>query len=453
MKITSYGGAERVTGSKHLLEAGGCRLLIDCGMFQGEKEGRLLNWSPPPFDPAAIDAVLLTHAHLDHCGYLPRLVRAGFRGPIYATEATREVARVIMLDAAHLQEEDAARANREGWSKHKPARPLYDSRDVEATLGRFHCVSPGEPLALFDGALRVTFHPAGHILGACGIEIDDGDKRVWFSGDIGRDDDLLMFPPSPPAAVDALVMESTYGDRLHPRTAPEAELADILADIRKQRGVLLVPAFAVGRAQLLMILFERIMRARPELEMPVYLSSPMASRVSALYRTFHDLHRIEPEELDRVFSRVRIIEHGERAARLDRKRHGPMVIIAGAGMLSGGRILSHLIAHGGRSENRILLTGFQAPDTRGDRLLRGERVLKIHGRQVPIEAQVNVLEGLSAHADQAGLLDWLRSGPALPGQVLLVHGEPEARAALAAVIRERAGIPCASLGVDRSVTI
>ncbi|MFP4154309.1 MAG: MBL fold metallo-hydrolase [Halothiobacillaceae bacterium] len=453
MKLTSHGGAERVTGSKHLLEAGGRRVLIDCGMFQGEKAGRLLNWQAPPFDPASIDAVLLTHAHLDHCGYLPRLVRSGFRGPVYATRATREVARIIMLDAAHLQEEDAAKANLEGWSRHRPAKPLYDTGDVDAVLARFHCVAPGEPLSLFEGALHATFHPAGHILGACGIEIDDGSSRIWFSGDIGRHDDLLMYPPSPPSAVDTVVMESTYGDRLHTQTDPVAELTDMLARMHRQRGVLLVPAFAVGRAQLVMLLLDRIMRARPDLDMPVYLSSPMASRVFEVYREFHDLHRITPEELDRVASRVRMVDHGERAARLNRKRHGPMVIIAGAGMLTGGRILSHLAAHAGRSENLVLLTGFQAPDTRGDRLLRGERDLKVQGRRLHVQAEVVLLDGLSAHADQAGLVDWLCAAPRLPERVLLVHGEPLARAALAQRIHERTGRPCASLGVGRTVMV
>jgi len=453
MKLTSYGGAETVTGSKHLLETGDRRILIDCGMFQGEKAGRLLNWQSPPFDPRSLDAVLLTHSHLDHCGYLPRLIRGGYRGPIYSTVPAREVARIIMLDAARLQEEDAEQANREGWSRHKPALPLYDSRDVETTLSRFRTVGYGDRLELFDGELSARFHYAGHILGAAGIEIDDGKRRVWFSGDIGRLDDMLMYPPQPPAGVDAVVMESTYGDRCHPEDDPSERLAGILREIRHDNAVLLVPSFAVGRSQLLMVMIDRLMRARPELEMPVYLSSPMASRVSALYRTFHDEHRITPEELERVFGRVRMVEHGERAARLNRKSGGSMIIIAGAGMVTGGRILGHLLAHGDKPENRLLLTGYQAPGTRGHRLLSGEREIKMHGRQMRLEAGVEMLDGLSAHADQSELIDWLESGAALPGKVWLVHGEPAAREALAAMIHERTGVDCDSLRVGHTVTL
>lgn len=432
MKLTSFGGAAGVTGSKHLLEAGGKRVLIDCGMFQGEKPGRLRNWEPPPFDPRDIDAVMLTHGHLDHCGYLPRLVKAGFRGPIYATRAGREVARVIMMDSARLQEEDAEQANRDGWSKHHPALPLYDTGDVERALHRFRSVSYGQPIRL--GELEIRFFHAGHILGAAGVLVDDGKERIWFSGDIGRLHDILMFPPHPPEAVDALVMESTYGDRLHPRIDPEDSLAEILAGIMERRGVLLVPSFAVGRAQTLMLLLDRLLRRRPELALPVYLSSPMAAEVSELYRNYPDEHRLSPEELESVFSRVRIVEHAQRARRLDRKE-GPFVIIAGSGMLTGGRILGHLLAHGENPDNHVLLTGYQAPGTRGRALLDGERELKIQGRRFLLQAQVDMLEGLSAHADRDELRQWLAAAPAPPRHVWLVHGEGPARAALAEVLR------------------
>ena len=436
MRLTSFGGAAGVTGSKHLLEAAGRRLLIDCGMFQGEKSGRLRNWEPPPFDPKGIDAVLLTHGHLDHCGYLPRLVKAGFRGPIHATRAGREVARVILMDSARLQEEDAEQANRDGWSKHRPALPLYDTADVERALHQFRSVEYGRPIHL--GHLEIRFHYAGHILGAAGILVDDGGRRIWFSGDIGRLEDPVMFPPRPPDAVDALVMESTYGDRTHPPGSPEDQLAEVLAGIIERRGVLLVPSFAVGRAQALMLLLDRLLRRRPELELPIYLSSPMAAEVSELYRNYPGEHRLTAEELESVFSRVRIVEHAQRARRLDRKE-GPFVIIAGSGMLTGGRILGHLLAHGMDPDNRVLLTGYQAPGTRGRALLDGERELKIQGRRFMLEAKVDMLEGLSAHADRDELRQWLAAAPAPPRQVWLVHGEAPARAALAEALRADLG--------------
>ena len=455
MKLTSYGGAETVTGSKHLLEAGSLRILIDCGMFQGEKSGRLMNWEAPPFDPKSIDAVFLTHSHLDHSGYLPRLVRSGFRGPIYCTQPAREVTRIILLDSARLQEEDAEQANRGGWSKHKPALPLYDTNDVEVTLRQFRSVEYGQPFTVGNDQDKMTccYHYAGHILGAAGIEITYDGHRVWFSGDIGRLEDILMYPPRPPAAVDTLVMESTYGDRLHSKEDPSERLAQVLRDIVDNKAVLLVPSFAVGRAQLLLIMLDRLMRADSSLEMPVYLSSPMATRVSALYEKFHGEHRIDEVEIAQVFKRVRMVEHFERAARLNRREGGPMVIVAGAGMLTGGRILGHLLAHGNNPHNIVLLTGYQAPGTRGHTLASGERTLKMHGKEMTIQARVEMLDGLSAHADQGELLQWLASAPKPPRQIWLVHGEPQARETLAEKIRQTMGIPCDSLGINHPVQL
>ncbi|AHE97950.1 MBL fold metallo-hydrolase [Thioalkalivibrio paradoxus] len=436
MKLASFGGAAGVTGSKHLLESAGQRLLVDCGMFQGEKAGRLRNWEPPPFDPRTIDAVLLTHGHLDHCGYLPRLVRAGFRGPVYTTRPGREVARVILMDSARLQEEDADAANRDGWSRHRPALPLYDSADVERALHQFRSVAYGRAIRI--GSVQATFHYAGHILGAAGVEVDDGRQRVWFSGDLGRPDDPVMYPPRPPTAVDAVVMESTYGDRRHPAADPLDTLASLLERVIERRSVLLVPSFALGRAQTLIVLIDRLLRRRPELELPIYLSSPMAAEVSELYRNYPDEHRLTSADLDTAFGRVRIVEHAQRARRLD-KREGPIMIIAGSGMLTGGRILGHLLAHGGEPDNHVLLTGYQAPGTRGRALLDGERELKMHGRHMRVRAQVDVLEGLSAHADCDELQQWLAAAASVPRQVWLVHGEAAARAALAEALRRDRG--------------
>lgn len=436
MRLTSFGGAAGVTGSKHLLEVGGRRLLIDCGMFQGEKSGRLRNWEPPPFDARTIDAVLLTHGHLDHCGYLPRLVKAGFRGPIYTTRAGREVARVILMDSARLQEEDAEQANRDGWSKHRPALPLYDTADVETALHQFRSAEYGKPIRFSD--VEVRFHYAGHILGAAGLLIDDRKAKAWFSGDVGRLHDPIMFPPRPPEAVDALIMESTYGDRLHPTESPEDHLAEVLSGILERRAVLLVPAFALGRAQVLLVLLDRLLRRRPELELPIYLSSPMAATVSDLYRNYPDEHRLSAEDLDAVFARVRVVEHAQRAHRLDRK-DGPFVLIAGSGMLTGGRILGHLLAHGEDPDNVVLLTGYQAPGTRGRTLLEGGRELKIQGRRLEVGARVEELQGLSAHADRDELRQWVQAAPKPPRRIWLVHGEASARAALAEALNADLG--------------
>jgi metallo-beta-lactamase family protein len=436
MRLTSFGGAAGVTGSKHLLEAAGQRLLIDCGMFQGEKSGRLRNWEPPPFDPKGIDAILLTHGHLDHCGYLPRLVKAGFRGPIHATRAGREVARVILMDSARLQEEDAEQANRDGWSKHRPALPLYDTADVERALHQFRSVEYGRPIHL--GHLEIRFHYAGHILGAAGILVDDGGRRIWFSGDIGRLEDPVMFPPRPPDAVDALVMESTYGDRTHPPGSPEDQLAEVLAGIIERRGVLLVPSFAVGRAQGPDAAAGPPAASTSGLELPIYLSSPMAAEVSELYRNYPGEHRLTAEELESVFSRVRIVEHAQRARRLDRKE-GPFVIIAGSGMLTGGRILGHLLAHGMDPDNRVLLTGYQAPGTRGRALLDRRTGTEDPGSQIHAGGQGRYAGGPERTCRSRRTAPVLAAAPAPPRQVWLVHGEAPARAALAEALRADLG--------------
>jgi metallo-beta-lactamase family protein len=449
MKLSSFGAAEGVTGSKHLLDCVGATLLIDCGLFQGEKQGRLKNWQKPPIDVKSIDAVVLTHAHLDHSGYLPAIVKAGFRGPIYCTPACRDVAAIILKDSARLQEEDAERANREGYSKHTPALALYTQKDVEQTLAMVHTVEHQQSIQV--NGIRLQFYPAGHILGACGVRIDDGQTSAWFSGDLGRFDDPLMYPPQPPLDADVVVMEATYGDRNHDPEPASEVLRHALEQVRREGGRLLLPAFAVGRAQLVLWLLEQLMLNEPGLRLPVYLDSPMAAAVSELYKRYPQEHRLSLADVDALFERVHVVEFAERSRRLSR-RTDPLVIVAGAGMLSGGRILNHLEFFASDPKTRILLTGFQAPGTRGRDLADGERRLKLHGRWLNIAAQVDSLPGLSAHADQNELTQWLEAATRKPEKVWLVHGEAEAKDALQAHLAER-GYNVAQVPVGENVEL
>lgn len=423
MKIRFLGAAATVTGSRYLLTHGAHRLLVDCGLFQGVKNIRSRNWKPFPVAPRDLSAVVLTHAHLDHSGFLPRLMREGFHGPVWATSATRELADILLEDSAHLQEEDARHANRYGYSKHHPAEPLYTAEDARQVMKQFRATGFGEPVDV--GPFRITFQRAGHILGAASVRVECAGRSISFSGDVGRPDDPVMLPPERLAPTDWLVLESTYGDRLHPEHDPYAALADIVNRTVSRGGTVLLPSFAVGRTQALMYLLSRLMDEQRIPSLPVFLDSPMAIDVTGVFRHFQGEHRLGPDACERLQSMVTYTRSPEDSEALSANRF-PKIILAGAGMLNGGRILHHLLAFGGDPRNTVVIAGYQAEGTRGDALLKGTRSLRIFGRDAPIGCEVAQIEGLSAHADYRELLDWLRPLERAPERVFVTHGEPVA---------------------------
>lgn len=435
MQLTFLGGAGTVTGSRFLVEHRGRRLLLDCGLFQGLKQLRLRNWAPLPLDASTVDAVVLTHAHIDHSGYLPALVRAGFRGPVFCTEATRELASLLLPDSGHLQEEDALFANRHGFSKHHPALPLYTEEDGRAALKQFRTMPFGERFEAMPG-VTVRFGHAGHILGAASVHLAWDRGSVLFSGDLGRDDDLLMRAPEAPPAADHVVLESTYGDRLHPALDVETAVAEVVNRSAARGGIVVVPAFAVGRAQALLLVLARLKQQQRIPDLPLFLNSPMASDVTALYERHGDEHRLDPRECQAMCHAARIVTSVEESQRLNALRV-PAVIVSASGMATGGRVVHHLKAFAPDARNTILLAGYQAAGTRGAALAAGAREIKIHGEYVPVRAEVATLGALSAHADRDGLLQWIARLPQPPRTVFLVHGEPVAADSLRLAIEER----------------
>ena len=439
LRLGFHGGAGTVTGSRFLLEANDKRLLIDCGLFQGLKELRLKNWSPPSFDPRSVDAVVLTHAHIDHSGYLPRLVKEGFRGPIYCTPATRDLAEVLLLDAARLQEEDAEYANRKRFSKHHPALPLFTEKDARAALRQMQAVEHG---AWFEPAGQpVRFLNAGHILGSAFVEVPvtEGSTthRIVFSGDVGRYDAPLHPDPQPLPQCDTLVMESTYGDRLHDPTPMVDQICKPFCDAFDRGGIVLIPAFAVARAQLVTLLLRQYMDAGALPSVPVHIDSPMAVDVTNIYGRY-----LGSDELDdglgtgrRLFpqdvSYHRTVDDSKRLNELK----GPRIIISSSGMLTGGRVLHHLRRLLPDPKNLLVLVGYQAAGTRGRALQDGAKVLKMHGEYVPVRSAFVSLDVLSAHADRDELLRWVGSAAHPPKTIFLTHGEPHSAEALAARIR------------------
>lgn len=422
VSITFLGGAGTVTGSKYLVRHGEQSVLVDCGLFQGYKQLRLRNWTPLPVVPAQIQAVLLTHAHLDHSGYLPLLMREGYRGRVFATEGTRDLCGILLPDSGHLQEEDAAFANRHGYSRHAPALPLYTRADALACLRLFKPVAMNRAFQPLRG-WRATFSPAGHILGAASLLLEVAGRRILFSGDLGRTDDVLMNPPAPPPPADTVLIESTYGDRLHPPSDIAAELAPALQRVAARGGVAIVPVFAVGRAQALLHAIAQL-KSRQLLPraLPVFLDSPMAIHTTALYGQHMDGHRLSAAEVRAMERTATMLETPEQSKALAR-RHGPKVILAASGMATGGRVLHHLALYAPDHRNMIILTGYQTPGTRGARIAAGETSLRIHGQDVPVRAEVVQLESASAHADANQILDWLRAMPGRPDQTYIVHGD------------------------------
>ena len=440
LSLTSLGGAGTVTGSKHLVEREDRRLLVDCGLFQGPRDLRELNWQPLAVPPASIDAVVLTHAHLDHSGYLPRLVHDGFEGPIHATPATRDVARLILLDSAFLQEKDAEFANRHGFSRHRPALPLYRTPDAEQALAQFHPVAFHETREIGGGA-SLLFRRAGHILGAATAEIQVGGRRLVFSGDLGRYGDETMVDPEPVPEADYLVIESTYGDRIHPKVDAEAALKDVIDRTVKRGGTVVVPAFAIGRTQsLLYHLWMLKMRGQLGV-VPIYVDSPMATNATDLLCAHMDDHRMQPDVCRDACGIATYVRQTEQSKALSASPM-PKVIISASGMATGGRVLHHIKAFGPDPKNTIMFAGFQAAGTRGRAMVEGAREVKIHGEWVTIRAEVADLTMLSAHADAGEILRWLGGFKAPPRRTFIVHGEPGSSAALGERIGRELGWRC-----------
>lgn len=438
-ELTFLGANATVTGSRHLLQAGNSRILVDCGLFQGYKTLRLRNWAPFPVDVASIDAVVLTHAHLDHSGYLPRLVSQGFRGRVWCTRATRSLCRILLPDSGRLQEEEAEFAQRKGSSKHHPARPLYDEAEAIRSLERFDGVDFDQEFEPVPG-VRARLSPQGHILGAAAASFEFEGRRITFSGDIGRPNDPMMNAPAPPPDSDWIVTESTYGNRRHVSGALEEELREVLVRTIARKGVVVVPAFAVGRAQLLLHVIARLQGQGAVPKVPVYLNSPMATDVSALYRQYPDLHRLGQQELDAMRATTRLVNTVEESKALNRRK-GPMIIVSASGMATGGRVLHHLVAFAPDPRNAIVLSGFQAGGTRGAALADGARSIRIYGEDVAVNAEVVQLGSASAHADADEILGWLRSAPRPPRRIFVTHGEPDAADALRVRIERELGIP------------
>ncbi|MDQ3031194.1 MAG: MBL fold metallo-hydrolase [Myxococcota bacterium] len=436
MRLSFFGATETVTGSKFLVEAGGARVLVDCGLFQGVKSDRLRNREPLPFDAASLDGVVLTHAHLDHSGLVPLLVKAGFRGNVWCTRGTCDLLRVLWPDAARLQEEQAKQANAEGWSKHHPAQPLYTVADAAAALRRLVPTEVDRPYDV--GGATVRWTPAGHIIGAASVHLEAGSRSILFSGDVGRPSDPFMQPPRTPPPADWLVVESTYGGRRHPGADVREELAQIVRRTVSRGGAVLVPAFAVGRAQTMLHLISMLRLEGRIPDVPVFLDSPMAVEATQIYLENTDDHRLSAEACDAI---RRMVHPVSRAAesRAIAASAGPRIVISASGMATGGRVLHHLTMALPEPHHTVVLVGHQAAGTRGEALASGAPSVKIHGRYVPVRAEIVRLDGLSAHADGEELLAWLATLERAPERAFVVHGEPARADAMRLALADRLG--------------
>jgi len=429
VNLTFLGGTGTVTGSKYLVEHDGKRLFVDCGLFQGYKQLRLRNWNDLPVKATDVDAILLTHAHLDHSGYIPLLYRQGFRGRINATPATCDLCAILLPDSGHIQEEDAAFLNRHGFTKHSPALPLYGKHDALLSLQLLKPEREGIRFSPIPG-WQATFSTAGHILGAASVLLEVAGRRILFSGDVGRPDDLLMNAPAAPPDAETVLIESTYGNREHPHEDILAELAPALKKVAARGGVAVVPVFAVGRAQALLHAIN-VLKERGEIPsgLPIFLDSPMAVHTTELFQRHPDAHRLDAHALKGLKHVATMVETPEQSKALA-KRHGPMVILAASGMATGGRVLHHLAHYLPDHRNMVILTGYQAPGTRGATIAGGGAMLRMHGQDVAVHAEVVQLQSSSAHADATQLIGWLGQMKNKPDQVYVVHGEPEASDAL-----------------------
>lgn len=438
LSIQFLGAAGTVTGSKYLLELSGQKLLIDCGLFQGLKELRKLNWESLPFDVSTLDAVILTHGHLDHVGYLPLLVKQGFKGKIHATEPTIEIAKLILHDSAKIHEEDAKRANQFGYSKHHPAKPLYTSEEAEAVFPLFHKEVIDKWIRISDVfTFRMRYN--GHILGATFIELKAADKLIVFSGDIGRKEDPLLFSPQKPEKADVLLIESTYGGRIHPLN-PEVRLAEIINKAAAKNGTIIIPAFAVERAQLLMFYLWKLKNENLIPDLPIYIDSPMGQEVLKIFSRHDSWHKLSHAESKEIMKEIKVVSKQNETIKLA-ESNAPKIIIAASGMATGGRVLTYFEYYLGQKSATILMVGFQGEGTRGRALLDGAEEIKMRGKYWPVHADCTLVEGLSAHADQSELIDWINQLTEKPEKIFIVHGEPEGSIALKIKLMQVYGYP------------
>lgn len=443
VRVTFYGAAETVTGSKYLVEGAGRRLLVDCGIFQGPKELRLRNWEAPEFDASSIDAVLLTHAHIDHTGYLPLLVKYGFHGPIFCTPATDELVQMLLLDSARLQEEDAAYAKKEGTSKHEDPKPLYGEAEARAVFPLLRVIPRDQEAEIFPG-VRLTPICAGHILGSASLTILLGERRLVFSGDIGRYDTPILPDPKPVEMGDLLVCESTYGDRDHPQNDILGEIEREVKGVVERGGPLIVPAFALGRTQSLLYYLAQLERANRIPALPVYVDSPMAVDVTRFYKTYdydHDAETAALEEarISPLQTKKTVFCRTTQESKQLNSLKGPRIIISASGMATGGRILHHLRQWLPKENATVLFVGYQGAETRGAKIQRGDAEVKIFGEYVPVRALVHTISGLSAHADRGELVRWLKSSSGTPRVMKISHGEKEASESFAEYVKAQLG--------------
>ena len=440
MKIKFLGGAGTVTGSKTLVESNGIRILIDCGQFQGLKPLRELNWEPLPILPNTIDFVLLTHGHLDHCGWLPRLVNQGFEGKIYCTSPTASVSKLILLDSAKIQEEEANKANKEHFSKHEKAEPLYNVEQSKAVFPLFRVINADQEVQL-DAEISAVFRNAGHIIGACSIELKLEGKTLVFSGDIGRDDDVLMFPPVKPKEADYIFLESTYGNRIHPDDDVKLLLETYINNTYQNNGTVIIPSFAVERAQTIMYYIWKLKEEDRIPNIPYIIDTPMGISVLDVFTNNKNWHKLSEEEcvqMCKIFTMNS--DYQETINAIYDKQ--PKVVIAASGMITGGRVLSYLEEYIGLPETTIIIVGYQGEGTRGRKLLEGAIEIKIHGKYYPVKAKILDIQGLSAHGDQNDLLNWLSELKNKPQKVFLVHGENQPADELRIKIQEKYGFDC-----------
>jgi metallo-beta-lactamase family protein len=433
------GAAETVTGSRSLLtvarERGNAsRVLVDCGLFQGWKRMRARNWGPARVRPDELDALVLTHAHIDHSGFVPRLLRMGFRHPVWCSPGTRDLLKILWPDAGYLQEEQARHANRHGWSRHRPAEPLYTRDDAVRALGSLKVVDFDTPFEPAPG-VQAQLTRAGHILGAASVHLSWRGGSVFFSGDVGRPVDPIMRPPSPALDADTLVVESTYGDRRHPSVDIATVLADVVNDTAAKRGAVVIPAFAVGRSQHVLHILAELRQANRIPDIPMFLDSPMAIDATQLYRDHQADHRLDPSASRRMCEVASLCRSAEESKAIDR-RSGPMIVISASGMATGGRILHHLVRFLPDEKNAVVFVGFQAAGTRGRTLVDGGEAVKIHGDYVPARARIVQVDALSAHADHVEITRWLRDSGVAPKRVFINHGEPSAADAMRRRVEE-----------------